>query len=194
MNLLSQSNIPPHTIFLILFYSLFLLAKYNISFVFDIIIPLKHETFSPFICWVNDISFVSFSQNIFTTQKCQNMTNDRTRKACIIKEIQAYVDANYDIKSIIPYAKPGPNRVYVRFKIDAAGKITDIQAKSTAFELELAAIEVLRSFDALVPVKKSKNKDTEISITDETYTLPIVFTVQKTQLILSAENKRITGN
>ncbi|WP_025742380.1 energy transducer TonB [Aquimarina pacifica] len=122
------------------------------------------------------------------------MTNDRTRKACIIKEIQAYVDANYDIKSIIPYAKPGPNRVYVRFKIDAAGKITDIQAKSTAFELELAAIEVLRSFDALVPVKKSKNKDTEISITDETYTLPIVFTVQKTQLILSAENKRITGN
>ncbi len=138
------------------------------------------------------ISFVSFSQHKFTTQKCKNASNDRTRKMCVIKEIQNYVDANYDVKSITSYAKSGTNKVYAKFTVDPAGKLTDIQAKSTAFELELAAIEVLRSYQGLIPAEMSKN---EVATSgNETYTLPIVFEVQKTRMTLTVENKRVTVN
>lgn len=139
-------------------------------------------------------SCVSFSQSIhFTTKKCKNASNDRVRKDCIIKEIQAFVDSNYDITAISSDARPGPNRVYTRFKIDKTGKIVDIQTKSTAFPLEVEAIRVLESFPNLILSKKTKNKNAIIR--EEVFTLPIVFNVNKTEIDIDLnKGEKITGN
>ncbi|MBP2831734.1 hypothetical protein J8281_05985 [Aquimarina sp. U1-2] len=132
----------------------------------------------------------SFSQHTyFTTQKCKNTTNDRIRRDCIIKEIQSFVDEHYNIATIASDAKPGKNRVYTRFKIGRDGKITDIQTKSTAFSLEVEAIRVLQSFPVLIPSsKKSLTANPQ-----DVFTLPIVFTVDKTDVEIE-NNEKLTGN
>ncbi|WP_035094630.1 energy transducer TonB [Aquimarina megaterium] len=133
----------------------------------------------------------SFSQNN-PILKCKDSTNERIRQNCIITVIQEFVDANYNIAEITPYAKPGTNRVYVRFKIDQIGRIVDIQAKSSSMELELEAIKTLQSFPYTIP-KSEKTSSKEKEVFEDVYTLPIVFEVQTTEINLSSQ-KRITGN
>ncbi len=134
---------------------------------------------------------LAFSQsNYFTTQKCKNTSNERLRKDCIIKEIQSFVNANYDIAAISSDAKQGPNRVYTRFKIGHTGKIIDIQTKSTAFSLEVEAVRVLESFPKLI---LSSQKSNTVTIREDVFTLPIVFNVNKTEIEIKSEEK-LTGN
>ncbi len=133
---------------------------------------------------------MSFSQsNYFTTQKCKNTTNDRIRKNCIIEEIQAFVNSNYDITAISSDARPGPNRVYTRFKVDNTGKIVDIQTKASTFPLEVEAIRVLESFPKLIPYKQTEDQN----IMQEIFTLAIVFNVNKTEIDINNQ-QRLTGN
>lgn len=141
------------------------------------------------------ISTVSFSQNNhFTTKKCKEVTNERVRRACIIKEIQTFVDSNYDITAISADAKPGANRVYTRFKIDKNGKIVDIQTKSTAFPLEVEAIRVLESFPKLIRPKQKKSEEI-VTMEEEVFTLPIVFNVNKTEIDMDLNTgERLTDN
>ncbi len=63
------------------------------------------------------IHSISFSQSYATTLRCKDATNERVRKNCIIKEIQKFVDANYDIASVVSFALPGTNRIYARFRM-----------------------------------------------------------------------------
>ncbi|WP_101445048.1 hypothetical protein [Aquimarina sp. MAR_2010_214] len=133
----------------------------------------------------------SFSQdNPFL--KCKNSTNERVRKNCIINAIQEFVDANYDIASVTPYAKPGTNRIYTRFKIDPIGRIIDIKAKSSSMELELEAIKTLQSLPYIIP-RFEKTSSEKKEVFENVYTLLIVFEVQTTEVNLSSQ-KRITGN
>lgn len=133
----------------------------------------------------------SFSQNN-PILKCKDSTNERIRQNCIITVIQEFVDANYNVAAIAPYAKPGTNRVYTRFKIDQIGRIIDIQAKSSSMELELEAIKTLQAFPYAIP-KSEKTSLEEKEIFEDVYTLPIVFEIQTTEINLSSQ-KRITGN
>lgn len=139
-------------------------------------------------------SSISYSQGIhLTTKKCKNASNDRVRKDCIIREIQAFVDSNYDITAISSDAKPGSNRVYTRFKIDKTGKIVDIQTKSTAFPLEVEAVRVLESFPNLILSKSVKDENAIIE--EEVFTLPIIFNVNKTEININLnKGERLTGN
>ncbi len=153
------------------------------------------KTFLVFIALAM-ISSISYSQShTFTTKKCKNASNDRVRRDCIIREIQNYVDSNYDITAISKDARPGPNRVYTRFKIDNFGKIVDIQTKSSAFPLEVEAIRVLQAFPNLVRPKKLKNVEAS-DMSEETFTLPIVFNVNKTEINIDLlkDGERLTGN
>jgi hypothetical protein len=133
----------------------------------------------------------SFSQDN-PALKCNNSTNERVRRNCIINTIQEFVDANYDIAAITSYAKPGANRVYTRFKINQIGRIIDIQAKSSSMELELEAIKTLQSFPYVIP-RSEKISSEEKEVFEDVYTLPIVFEIQATEINLSLQ-KRITGN
>ncbi|WP_152538661.1 hypothetical protein [Aquimarina macrocephali] len=133
----------------------------------------------------------SFSQDN-PSIKCNNSTNERIRRNCIINTIQEFVDANYNIAAITSYAKPGANRVYTRFKIDQIGRIVDIQAKSSSIELELEAIKTLQSFPYTIQ-RSEKTSTEEKEVFENIYTLPIVFEIQATEINLSSQ-KRITGN
>ncbi|TPN87345.1 energy transducer TonB family protein [Aquimarina algicola] len=133
------------------------------------------------------IQFVSFSQeNYFTTSKCKTSTNERVRKNCIIKEIQQFVDKNYDVASVMAHAQSGTNRIYTRFTVDATGQVSDVQAKSSAFQLEIEAIRVLQTLPRLIPVSKNGK-----SVQEQVFTLPIIFEVNTTEI---NANERLTGN
>jgi len=134
------------------------------------------------------ICSLSYSQVSFTTNKCKNATNERVKKACIIKEIQNYVEANFDIAAVSSFAQSGTNRIYTRFTIGSDGKISDIQSKASALELELEAHKVLKSFDGLIVDYRATSANT----IDNTFTLPIVFNVEKTEITLTAS--RVVNN
>ncbi len=130
--------------------------------------------------------FMSFSQGNFTTTKCKAASNDRIRKQCIIEEIQKFVDSNYDITAIATDAKPGTNKIYTRFKIDASGKIADIQTKAASFPLEIEAIRVLESFPSLIPTTQNQSSQEDV------FTLPIVFEIRKS--VRDTVTEKITSN
>ncbi len=132
---------------------------------------------------------ISFSQSNFTTIKCKSETNQRLIKDCVNNEIKAFVDANYNIHSIMPYAKPGTNRIYTRFKVDQTGRITDIQAKGSDMKLELEAIRTLQSFPNLIPISQEVSKE---QTPEDLFTLLITFNAEIPQIDLP--QKRLTGN
>ncbi|WP_103865403.1 hypothetical protein [Aquimarina sp. I32.4] len=144
------------------------------------------------------ISFILFT--IYSTSnaqenpsiKCKNVTNERVRKNCIINTIQEFVDSNYDITAITPYAKPGNNKIYTRFKIDQTGKIISIKAKSSSTALELEAIKTLQSFPYLIPTSKTASTNKK-EVFDNVFTLLITFDVKMTEINLSPQGK-ITDN
>lgn len=132
------------------------------------------------------VGISGLAQSNPTTTKCKN-TIERVRKNCIIKEVKAYVDINYDIAKVANFAKIGDNKIYAQFKVTETAEIIDIKVKATALELENEAVRVIRSFPNLIPGEKAG-----MGIDSETFNLLIVFKVDEAVLKLSAQ--RITGN
>lgn len=133
------------------------------------------------------IGFSCIAQNKPTTIKCQGTTNERVRKDCIIKEVQAYVDANYDIAKISNFAKIGTNKIYAQFKVTERGEFIDIKVKASAPELEMEAVRVIQSFPDMIPANQSKT-----GLTPETFNLLIIFKADEDLLNLSSQT--ITDN
>ncbi|RZS99738.1 energy transducer TonB [Aquimarina brevivitae] len=122
---------------------------------------------------------VAHSQNILTTEKCKSSTNQRVRKNCINKELNAYANTNFDVNRIATYAQLGENRVYTRVSIDHLGRITNIQVKGTAPELEQEAIRVLEQYDGFVLLPEQKSTASDENTND--FTVLISFMVDATE-------------
>ncbi|WP_128755222.1 hypothetical protein [Aquimarina sediminis] len=135
----------------------------------------------------------SFSQNN-PFLKCKNETNERIRRNCITSAIQTFVDTNYNISAIVPYAKSGTNRIYTRFKVDQIGRIIDIQAKSSSPELELEAIRTLEALPYTIPWLQTDTGLEEEKTFENTYTLPIIFQINNSVIDLSSHKKNIDND
>lgn len=132
------------------------------------------------------VGFSAIAQSNATTTACKDAI-ERVRKNCIVKEVKAYVDANYDIAKVANFAKIGDNKIYTQFKVTETAEIIDIKVKATAPELENEAIRVVQSFPNLIP-----GEEAGTGIDPETFNLLIVFNVDEDIIKLSAQ--RITGN
>ncbi len=104
--------------------------------------------------------------------------NNATLKKCMSKNISKHVAENFNVdeasKGMVTYGK---YRVYVSFKIDTTGVITDIksytptQAPSPALRKE--AVRVVQLLPRLIP---GQDKGKNVAVL---YTLPITFNIPK---------------
>ncbi len=108
------------------------------------------------------------------TQNCKHITGTDQIKRCVSDEIKNFVNKKFDIKIAENLGLSGINRIYVRFKIDTDGKITDIQSRGPAVELEEEAVRVIQALPEMIP---GENKGHKVNVL---FALPIVFKIPST--------------
>ena len=95
------------------------------------------------------------------------------KKKCLQKKITEHVSKNYNTD--LPQdlgLEPGKMKVYVVFKIDKTGKITNARARGPHARLEKEALRVVNMLPQLTP---GKQRGVPVGVS---YTLPITLWVQ----------------
>ncbi len=102
---------------------------------------------------------------------CEGLDSNEARKKCMSDKISSLVNKNFDTSLGEKFGLTGVNRVYVRFKIDKNGSVTDIESRAKVPELETEAIRTLKLLPQMRP---GKQKGENVGVL---YSLPIVFQV-----------------
>ncbi len=105
------------------------------------------------------------------TEACKESTDSKVIRKCFSKEIQKFVNQNFNTKGVEQYAKPGVNRIYVKFKINKSGEIVEIESRGPSKELENEAKRVISTFPRVIP---GEQKGKKVNVL---YSLPIVFQI-----------------
>lgn len=94
-------------------------------------------------------------------------------RACLSREIDKFVKKkfNADLASDLGLT-PGINKIFVMFKIDKNGDITDIQARAPHKRLQQEAIRIIELLPKMTP---GKQRSVPVGVK---YSLPIVFKVE----------------
>lgn len=94
-------------------------------------------------------------------------------KECLQDKISKHVNSkfNADLASELGLT-PGIKKIFVMFKIDKTGDITDIQARAPHKRLEAEAIRVVQSLPKMIP---GKQRGRAVGVK---YSLPIAFKVE----------------
>lgn len=94
-------------------------------------------------------------------------------KECLQDKISKHVNSkfNADLASELGLT-PGVKKIFVMFKIDKTGEITDIQARAPHKRLEAEAIRVVNSLPKMIP---GKQRGRAVGVK---YSLPIAFKVE----------------
>lgn len=94
-------------------------------------------------------------------------------KECLQEEIAKHVNRkfNADLASDLGLT-PGVKKIFVMFKIDNTGNITDVQARAPHKRLEAEAIRVVQSLPKMIP---GKQRGRAVGVK---YSLPIAFRVE----------------
>ncbi len=94
-------------------------------------------------------------------------------KSCLNKSMMKFVRENFDIKLANTLGlKSGKKRIYVQFKIDKDGSITDVKARAPHPKLKEAAMEMIKK---LPQMKPGEQRGERVRVG---YTLPISFMVE----------------
>lgn len=119
---------------------------------------------------IEEVSFANIA-NVPVFPGCEGPEEEL--RACFQDKITAYVSANFnsglakglDLES-------GVNRVYVLFKIDKDGNITEVKSRAPHKKLEEEAIRLISSMPKMTP---GKHKGKTVGVK---YALPIAFMVE----------------
>lgn len=102
---------------------------------------------------------------------CKDGTNEEL-KNCMSQKISTFVGQNFNIRKGSKGLKPGVHRVYVNFKIDKTGQITNIKSRAPSPKLEQEAIRVIKKLPQMIPGQQ-KGKNVGVI-----YSLPITFEIE----------------
>ena len=119
---------------------------------------------------VEDVPF-AIIEEVPTFPGCSG--NNEAKKKCFEEKIKQLVAKyfNTDIASELGLS-PGKKRVYVQFRIDKDGNITDIKARGPHKRLEKEAIRVMQKLPKMIP---GRQRGRPVGVR---YTLPITMIVQ----------------
>jgi protein TonB len=102
---------------------------------------------------------------------CTDETNAGLKK-CMSQQISAIVGKNFNVKKGSKNLNAGTYRVFVNFKIDTNGNVTDIKSRAPNAKLEKEAIRVIKKLPRMIPGQQ-KGKNVGVL-----YSLPITFKIE----------------
>ncbi len=103
---------------------------------------------------------------------CENEKDGEAKKQCMSAKIQQLVKDHFDTSLGAELGLEGLNRIYVVFKINYKGDVTDIQARGPHKILEEEARRVVELIPKMIPGQQ-RNRPVNVS-----YTLPISFEIR----------------
>jgi len=119
---------------------------------------------------IDDVPF-AIIENVPVYPGCKG-TNAQKKK-CMVEKITKHVGRKYNTGLASDLGlSPGKKRVYVQFKIDKTGKITDVRARGPHKRLEKEAIRVVTLLPDMTP---GKQRGRPVGVK---YTLPITLVVE----------------
>jgi protein TonB len=99
--------------------------------------------------------------------------NNNKLKACFTKKIAAFFGSKFDVDLASELGlSEGKKKLFVVFKIDKTGKVTDVRAKGPHPRLEKEVVTIINSLPKMIPGKQ-RGKPVGVS-----YSLPITFVVE----------------
>lgn len=103
---------------------------------------------------------------------CEGLSTNEERKDCMSGKIDHLVRKNFNANKATNYGITGIQKIYVQFKINKQGLVSDVQIRTPHKVLEDEARRVTGLIPQMKPGKQS-NKDVEV-----VFVKPIVFKVQ----------------
>jgi hypothetical protein len=127
----------------------------------------------------------SVVEEVPTLKECQDLPTNKERKNCMNDFVNKHIGENFNT-SVGDILSPGRKRVFVQFKINTEGYVTDIKARGPHPALEVEAERVISSLPQFIP---GKQKGKWVTVP---YSIPIVFQVGKdTNPVIDPEEDRI---
>ncbi|WGK65564.1 energy transducer TonB [Croceiramulus getboli] len=120
---------------------------------------------------IADVPFAVI-ENVPIFPGCENEKNNAARKQCMSEKVSQLVNRKFNTELGGELGLSGVNRIYVRFKIDRNGNITDIGSRGPHPRLEAEAERVIKLLPKMTP---GKQRGKPVGVL---YSLPIVFQVQ----------------
>lgn len=102
---------------------------------------------------------------------CENVSSNEERRQCMSDKIAAHIQRKFNTNIAGDLGLKGEQRIYVMFKIDKQGHVTDIKTSSKYSLLNKEAERVIGKLPQMTP---GKQKDNHV---DVLYSLPIKFNV-----------------
>ncbi|CAM3262565.1 energy transducer TonB [Aequorivita lipolytica] len=103
---------------------------------------------------------------------CEVLNTNKEKVDCMSSKINSFINKNFK-KELLEDLKPNEDyRIYVSFKIDLNGYVTDVVANSRNANLKNEAQRVIKKLPAMKPGKQG-DKNVEVL-----YNLPIIFNIQ----------------
>jgi protein TonB len=119
---------------------------------------------------IDDVPF-AIIENVPVYPGCKG-TNEQKKK-CMVEKITKHVNRKYNTGLAGDLGlSPGKKRVYVQFKIDNTGKVTNVMARGPHARLEKEAIRVVELLPDMTP---GKQRGRPVGVK---YTLPITLLVE----------------
>jgi tetrahydromethanopterin S-methyltransferase subunit G len=132
-----------------------------------------------------DVPF-SVIENVPVFPGCEGLSSNDERKKCMSKKISQFVNKNFDTGMAKTLGLKGTNRVYVQFKIDKTGKITDVRARAPHPDLQEEAERVIKELPQMQP---GKQKGQDVGVL---YSLPITFQIGENNSNENTEKSPLT--
>jgi protein TonB len=100
---------------------------------------------------------------------CEDATTNEERRQCMSDKITAHVQKKFNTNIAGDLGLKGEQKIYVMFKIDRNGYVTDIKTSANQSQLDKEATRVVGKLPQMTPGKQ-KDKNVEVL-----YSLPIKF-------------------
>ncbi|MGH1384386.1 energy transducer TonB [Kordia sp.] len=103
---------------------------------------------------------------------CEKYKSKKERKKCMSEKVQKHVNKKFNTELASDLDLEGVQKIFVVFKIDRQGNITNVRSRAPHPKLAKEAEKVIKSLPKMKPGKQ-RGKPVGVN-----YTLPIVFKVQ----------------
>ena len=119
---------------------------------------------------IADVPFAVI-ENVPIFPGCEGQSNNAARKACMSEKVDKFVKRKFDQELGGELGLSGIQRIYVAFKIDNKGNITNVRARAPHPRLAKEAENVVKALPKMTP---GKQRGKPVGVL---YSLPIVFQV-----------------
>ncbi len=120
---------------------------------------------------IADVPFAVI-ENVPIFPGCEKKTNNADRKACMSEKISKLVNRKFNTELGNDLGLSGINRIFVSFKIDKSGYITNIRSRAPHPRLASEAERVIKLLPKMTP---GKQRGKAVGVL---YSLPITFKVE----------------